>query len=158
MIMFIRCILYLFIVSIIVFLIGRFFPRNLIKHNKFPFKSFKWEKEGQIYNYLKIKKWKTKLPDASILLNRIIPKIYPKKRMKNKEVDKAIILLKESCIAEGTHKLVSILGFGCILIWKSIGGVTISIVFYLFNVPFVIIQRYNRPRFLKLVNKYNRVC
>lgn len=152
---FIKCILYLLIISIIVFFIGRFFPRKWINENKFPFKSFQWEKSGKIYDNIGIKKWKTKLPDASIVLNKIIPKIYPKKRMNNKEIKKAEVLLKESCVAEGTHKVVSILGFGCILIWKSFGGVTISIIFYLFNVPFVLIQRYNRPRFMKAVKKIN---
>ena len=152
---FLYCFLYLLIVSIVVFLIGRIIPRNWINENSFSFKSFKWEKEGKIYEKLKIKKWKTKLPDASILLSRIIPKIYPTKRMKNNNKEKAMILVKESCVAEGTHKAVSILGLFCIYIWKSMGGVTIAVVFYLFNVPFILIQRYNRPRLKKLANKLN---
>jgi glycosyl-4,4'-diaponeurosporenoate acyltransferase len=152
---FLYCFLYLIIVSIIVFLIGRIFPRNWINENCFLFKSFKWEKEGKVYEKLKIKKWKTKLPDASILLSRIIPKLYPTKRMKNSEKEKAIILVKESCVAEGTHKVVSILGFFCIYIWKSIGGLSVAVVFYLFNVPFILIQRFNRPRLKKLANKLN---
>lgn len=155
---FIKCILYLLVICIMVFFIGRLFPRRWINENKFPFKSYHWEKNGKIYDKLAIKKWKTKLPDASIVLNRIIPKLYPKKRMKNKEIDKVQVLLKESCVAEGTHKVVSILGFGCILIWKSFGGVTISIIFYLFNIPFVLIQRYNRPRLLKVSKKLNKLC
>ena len=75
--------------------------------------------------------------------------------MKNSEKEKAIILVKESCVAEGTHKVVSVLGFFCIYIWKSIGGVSVAVVFYLFNVPFILIQRYNRPRLKKLANKLN---
>ena len=152
---FLYCFLYLIIISIIVFLIGRILPRTWINENCFLFKSFEWEKEGKVYEKLKIKKWKTKLPDASILLSRIIPKLYPTKRMKNSEKEKAKILVKESCVAEGTHKVVSILGFFCIYIWKSIGGVSVAVVFYLFNVPFILIQRYNRPRLKKLANKLN---
>lgn len=152
---FLYCLLYLLIMSIIVFLLGRIIPRKWINENKFPFKLFKWEEEGFIYNKFKIKKWKTKLPDASLLLNKIIPSLYPTKRMKLTEREKAKILVKESCIAEGTHKVVSILGIFCIYIWKSFGGVTVSIIFYLFNVPFVLIQRYNRPRLQKLSNKLN---
>lgn len=150
---FLYCLLYLLTVSIIVFFIGRFIPRKWIKEDKFPFKAFKWEKNGLFYEKLKIKKWKTKLPDASLILHKVIPSLYPKKRMKNKEISKAKVLVKESCVAEGTHKVVSILGIFCIYIWKSIGGVTVAVVFYLFNVPFILIQRYNRPRFQKLVNK-----
>lgn len=153
---FVYCLVFLIIVSIVVFLIGRIFPRKWIKENKFPFKIFKWEKSGLIYEKLKIKKWKTKLPDASLLLSKIIPSLYPTKRMKTTEREKANILVKESCIAEGTHKVVSILGIFCIYIWKSFGGVTIAIVFYLCNVPFVLIQRYNRPRLQKFANKLKK--
>ena len=76
---FIKCILYLLVICIMVFFIGRLFPRRWINENKFPFKSYHWEKNGKIYDKLAIKKWKTKLPDASIVLHRIIPKLYPKK-------------------------------------------------------------------------------
>ena len=151
-----NCLLYLLIMSIVVFIIGRLFPRKLINENKFPFKIYNWEKNGKIYDCLKIKKWKTRLPDASVILNKFIPKIYPKKRMKNKEVDKAFILVKESCVAEMTHKVVSILGFFCIKICRK-KGFLIALVYYIFNIPFVLIQRYNRPRFLKLTNKIKKM-
>lgn len=150
---FLFCLIYLLTLSVFVFFIGRIIPRSWIKEDKFPFKSFKWEKNGLIYEKLKIKKWKTKLPDASLVLNKIIPNLYPTKRMKNSDKEKTKILIKESCVAEGTHKVVSILGFLCIYIWKSFGGVTVAVAFYLFNVPFIIIQRYNRPRLKKLANK-----
>ena len=149
------CLCYLIIITVIVFLIGRIFPRKWINENRFPFKVFKWEKNGKIYEKLRIKKWKKKLPDASLVLSKIIPSLYPTKRMKTSERDKANILLKESCVAEGTHKVVSILGFFCIYIWKSFGGVTFAIVFYLCNVPFIIIQRYNRPRLQIFCKKLN---
>lgn len=152
---FLFCFIYLLILSVFVFLIGRIIPRSWIKEDKFPFKSFKWEKNGLIYEKLKIKKWKTKLPDASLILNKIIPNLYPTKRMKNSDKEKAKILIKESCVAEGTHQVVSILGFFCIYIWKSFGGVSVAVVFYLFNIPFILIQRYNRPRLKKIACKLN---
>lgn len=147
------CLLYLLIISVVTFLIGRIFPRSLIKENKFPFKSFKWEKDGTIYNKLKIKKWKTRLPDASIILSKIAPKIIPSKRMENYQIDKAKILIKETCVAESTHFTASILGFGCYYIWKSQCGLFLSILYFFFNIPFILIQRYNRPRLIKVVNK-----
>lgn len=58
------------------------------------------------------------------------------------------ILIKETCIAEATHVLAAILGFGCVFIWEGIGGWIVSIAFLLFNLPFVIIQRFNRPRLI----------
>ena len=65
---FLYCILYLIISGVIIFLIGRIYPRKWINENKFPFKSFKFEKEGKFYNKLRINKWKTKLPDASVII------------------------------------------------------------------------------------------
>ena len=76
-----NCVLYIIITGIVIFFIGRIFPRKLIKENKFPFKSFKWEKEGKIYDKIKIKQWKTRLPDASLIIGRFFPKFLPKKRI-----------------------------------------------------------------------------
>ena len=146
---FLYCIIYLAIMSLTVFIIGRIYPRKWIKENKFPFKSFRFEKNGKIYEKIKIKKWKTKLPDASLLLH----KFMPKKRLETKSMDKVKILIKETCVAETTHSVAGILGFVCVLIWKKYGGWILSIVFFLINIPFVLIQRYNRPRLLALSNK-----
>lgn len=149
---FIYCVLYLIISGIIVFFIGRIVPRKWIFENKFPFKSFKFEKNGKIYEKLKVQKWKTKLPDASVIINKIVPGFMPIKRMKIKSKEYIKILEKESCIAEINHVIVSVLGLLCMRIWKKTGGKIISIAYILFNIPFIIIQRYNRPRLNKLAN------
>ncbi len=144
--MFLYAILYILCVIVIVFLLGRIYPRKWIYEKRFPFKSFSFEKEGAIYNKIKIMKWKTKLPDASLIITKILPRFMPKKRLDNEQ--KISVLIKETCIAEMTHVIVSILGFGCVFIWKGIGGWVLSILFLLFNIPFVIIQRFNRPRLI----------
>lgn len=79
---FLKCLLYLLISGICVFLLGRIFPRKWITENSFPFKSFSFEKNGKIYEKIGIKRWKTKLPDASLILYRFIPKLMPKKDLK----------------------------------------------------------------------------
>lgn len=140
------CVAYIAIVGIIVFIGGRLFPRKWINENKFPFKSFKFEKNGKIYDYIKIKKWKTKLPDASCILY----KIMPKKRLETKSTEYAKVLIKESCIAESTHVIVGALSWICILIWKRKHGLYVAIIFNILNLPFILIQRYNRPRLKKL--------
>lgn len=141
-----RTIRYILCTGIIIFVLGRVYPRKWIFEDKFPFKSFGFEKNGRIYNKINIMKWKTRLPDASIIITKIIPKFMPRKRLdQNNQIP---ILIKETCIAEATHVLAAILGFGCVFIWEGIGGWIVSIAFLLFNLPFVIIQRFNRPRLI----------
>ncbi len=142
-----KTIRYILCTSIVVFILGRVFPRKWIFEDRFPFKSFGFEKGGRIYNKIGIMKWKTKLPDASVTITKILPKFMPRKRID--QGDQIPILIKETCIAEATHVLVAILGFGCVFIWNGIGGWIVSIAFLLFNIPFIIIQRFNRPRLIR---------
>ena len=103
--------------------------------------------------------WKTKLPDASLIITKVLPKFMPRKRLDNE--NDVPTLINETCIAEATHVIASILGFGCVFIWKGAGGWIMSILFLLFNIPFIIMQRFNRPRLitadmmLKRRNNYN---
>lgn len=55
-------------------------------------------------------------------------------------------MINETCIAEATHVIVAILGFGCIFVWNGIGGWIVSVLFLITNIPFIIMQRFNRPR------------
>ena len=60
-------------------------------------------------------------------------------------------MLQETCVAEFIHVLLSILGFGAVFIVGGAWGWIISIVYFLAgNLPYIIIQRYNRPRLLRL--------
>lgn len=149
-----NCVVYLIIVGIITFIGGRIFPRKWIKENKFPFESFKFEKNGKIYDKIKIKKWKTKLPDASCVLY----KIMPKKRIETKSIKKIEILVKESCIAEATHVIVGVLSWLCIYIWKKRNGFLVALLFNILNLPFILIQRYNRPRLKKVLKINSMSC
>lgn len=80
----------------------------------------------------------------SIIITKILPRFMPKKRL---EAENNIpVLINETCIAEATHVIAAILGFGCVFVWNGIGGWIVSVLFLLINVPFVIIQRFNRPR------------
>ena len=76
---FLYCILYLATSGIVIFLLGRIYPRSWFCENRFPYKSRKWESDGQVYRKIGIHKWMTKLPDASVLISKIIPGFMPKK-------------------------------------------------------------------------------
>ena len=62
-------------------------------------------------------------------------------------------LVYESCIAEADHWILMITGFGCTYIWDGAGGVVVSVLWALGNLPFAIIQRYNRPNMKRVVKK-----
>ena len=77
----------------------------------------------------------------------------PIKRFKDYSKDKVKILIKETCVAEMTHFIVCLCGFYCTEIWECIGGIVLSLIYTLLNVPFIIIQRYNRPILKGLLTK-----
>ena len=59
-------------------------------------------------------------------------------------------MIQETCAAELTHLLAAVAGLWCLHLWPGAGGITVAAVFALINMPFILIQRYNRPRFLRL--------
>lgn len=152
-----NCVLFLVASGLVIFFVGRIFPRKWIRENRFPFKSFNFEKNGKIYEKLKIKRWKTKLPDASLVIGRIFPKFLPKKRIniaKDKQ-EKIAVLIKESCVAESTHLFSAFAGLFCVKIWKYWGTI-VSFAWLVWNMLFVIIQRYNRPRLIIAYTRYTQ--
>lgn len=141
----ISCAVYLAVIGIVNFFFGRIIPKGWLDAEKFPFKSFKFEKNGRIYDRVKVKKWQNKVPDMSRLFRRLMPE---KKFAKLKEDSKNLtVMIAETCIAEFIHVLLFIEGFGCVFLWKGIWGWIVTAVYNIFgNVTFIIIQRYNRPR------------
>ena len=72
-------------------------------------------------------------------------------------------MIQETCVAEMIHVLLSLTGLGCLVIWQGIGGVLVTAVYILLgNLPFILIQRYNRPRLQRLLalqrRKQERKC
>lgn len=150
-----RCVLYLLMITIVIFLIGRIYPRKWIKEKAFPFEAYKWEHNTKIYQKLKVKKWKTIYPDFSSIITKVFPNFMPKKRIDNNDKNKIPILIKETCVAEATHIVAIIMGFRCVKICESMAllGWILTILFTLVNIPPILIQRYNRPRLMALTAK-----
>ena len=65
---------YVAVIGILSHYIGESLPRRLFGEYKFPFRTYKWERDGKIYNRLKIKKWKNHLPDMSRVMRDMLPK------------------------------------------------------------------------------------
>lgn len=148
-----RCFLYLMTLGVLSFFAGRILPKEWLDASEFPFKAYKFEKGGKIYEKLNIRKWQNKVPDMS----RIFPKIIPPKRIECK-ADKAKLetMLHETCVAEIIHTALPILAIPCLWLWKGVKGRIIYYVYVLLgNLPFIIIQRYNRPRIARLLKNMN---
>ena len=157
-----QCLIYLLIMNISVWVAGRLFPRKWIRENDFPFCTLPCEKDGKIYEKLSIKKWKNKWPDASRIFHKVfgkaIEKIYPKKSLNGNKKSKISTLIKESCIAEATHKAVSFLGWACLFIDTSWKVALLSFMHSVINLPSIVIQRYNRPRLKRALKALDKPC
>ena len=139
------CFLYLAGTGILGFLLGRIVPKRWFCADRFPFRVRPWEQT--LYQALRVKQWQNRLPDMS----RILPKLMPPKKMTADYGSRLPRMLQETCVAEFIHVLLSILGFGAVFIVGGAWGWIISIVYFLAgNLPYIIIQRYNRPRLLRL--------
>lgn len=147
---FIKCFLYLATMSLGFFFIGRLIPKSWLNYSRFPFQPFRIEKGGDIYRKIGIQKWQNKLPDMSKVFSNLMP---PKKLPKVMTVKSMERMVLETCIAEFIHGLLCIMGLGCPLIWNGIGGWILFICYMFGNLPFIFIQRYNRPKLIRLLEK-----
>ena len=66
-------------------------------------------------------------------------------------------MIEETCVAEFTHFVLILLGFYALRLWPGTGGAVVTAIYILFgNLPFLIIQRYSRPRLQKLLAAQQR--
>ena len=100
--------------------------------------------EAGLYKRLGVKKWKNKMPTYN-------PDTFSLKRHSAEEV------LGASCQAEIVHEINVIASFVPLLFSLAVGVLPVfiltSLIAAAFDMIFVIIQRYNRPRLLRLINK-----
>ena len=64
-------------------------------------------------------------------------------------------MIKETYIAEVVHIGLMFFGFKCCRLWKGVGGLVLSLLFFFGNLPYVIVQRYNRPRLIRVYKRLN---
>ena len=145
---FLRCALYLLTLALLAHPVGQALPRRWFDGGRFPYACYKWEKQGKLYTRIGVDRWKTLVPDMS----RILPDMV-KKRVEPTAVTaaQAAVLVQETCVAEEVHTASSLLGLICLWLWPGWGGAAVWLVWFLLgNLPFILIQRYNRPRLMRL--------
>lgn len=147
-----KCLVYLAVIGVLGFLLGRVLPYHWLKEETFPYQSFAFEHQGQIYEKIGIRKWQNQIPDMS----KLFPKLMPAKKLEGNVPERLPVMIKETCVAELIHVLLGIAALYCLHLWKGIGGVCITVLYEIGNLPFIIVQRYNRPRMMKLQSCYRR--
>ena len=145
------CACYLAATGILAFFIGRMLAGHRFRYDVFPFSSFGFEQDGQLYKRLRVSVWQSRVPDMS----RICRKLMPPKKLEGRPDENTLgQMINETCIAELIHFLLCLSGLAVLWLWPGTGGLVVWLVYCIFgNLPFIVIQRYNRPRFARLLRR-----
>ena len=82
------------VMGILCFFIGEMMPRKNFDYSAFPYASYAWEKNGDIYLKIGINRWKDKVPDMS----RYIPHTFRKKIGVMRSPEHVEGLIRETCV------------------------------------------------------------
>ena len=136
---------YHFIMRLIVGYIVHSILHNKVNYNRKYFQPKKFE--AKLYKFLKVKKWKDKMPTYN-------SEFYSTEKHTLEEIASV------TCQAEIVHKIIVVLSFLPILLTIYFDSfwvfVITSVISALIDTLFIIMQRYNRPRIIKLINIKNR--
>ncbi|WP_303968934.1 glycosyl-4,4'-diaponeurosporenoate acyltransferase [Sporosarcina ureae] len=124
-------------------------PINWFARNGRLFKSFSWEQEGRIWQRLfRVKKWKGHIPDGTLFISNG----YNKSHLHGADDSSLYDFLLESRRAECVHWLTILPGF-LFFFWNPVWAAWLNVAYaVLFNVPLIVVQRFNRPRLERLLN------
>ena len=148
-----KCVIYLCVTGTVGFFGGRMISKKQFNPSRGIFRCHKWEQGGKIYEKLSIRKWHKRLPDMS----RILPFMMPQKNLSGDYAKRLPEMISETCVAEIVHIAISLMGLYCLHLWPGAGSVVIVLLHsLLLNLPFIIIQRYNRPRLIRLQDKLQK--
>jgi len=145
-----QCTVYLAVTGLTGCLTGRIIPEKWIDPQKGLYRCCAFERNGKLYEKIGIHRWHNLVPNMS----RILPFMMPAKNLKGNWMERLPLMIHETCVAELIHWLLCISGLYCLHLWPGTGGVLI-VIFYILvlNLPYILIQRYNRPRLLLLLQK-----
>ena len=144
-----KCVLCAVVLALLAHPLGQALPARF-RPDRFPFRPRKWEKNGRVYTKLAVDRWKTLVPDMSRLFPDMVKKQLPADTGAITAAQ-AASLVQETCRAEVVHTASCLLGLAFLWLWPGWGGVIMLAVWVLLaNLPFILIQRYNRPRLVRL--------
>ena len=135
-------IMYHFWVRIIMGNVSKLFKKH-INYNQKWFKERKFEKK--LYKLLKVKKWKGK----ALTYN---PEQFD---LKENSLEELVCTMTKSEVDHWVNEIISVTTMFFGFIWKELwlAFIISAIAAMIFDGQFIIIQRYNRPRVLKILKK-----
>ncbi len=129
-----------------------FIPSRFYDYKNIFFREKSIENRGLLYKkYFFIQKWKDKIPEAGKFLG-LHP--FSKKHFesKNKEYIERFIL--ETCRGELAHTLPFLFLPICFVFSPPVASIIMSLYALFSNLPFIMVQRYNRIRLVKFLKYY----
>lgn len=141
------CFLYFSAIGVLSFFVGQALPKTWFKRgDELWFGARGWERDGKLYDRLAIRRWKDRVPDMSKLCRWMTPKA-----MDNRTTAAGLSrLIRETCVAELTHEVIIAVGFCAVLVHRSLFSAVLWLLWTAGNLLYVAIQRYNRPRLIRL--------
>lgn len=139
------------ILQVLAALIALIIPDKAYRYDSFFYRSHRFEKEGKLYDSLfAIKKWKHLLPDGGSILKK---RGFKKKNLTDYSEANLKKFLVESARGELTHWL-AVIPFWIFGFFAPFYMIFIMLAYALIvNLPCIIVQRYNRPRIIRILNK-----
>ena len=120
--------------------------KNEANHNSVWFREKSFEKK--LYNLLRVRKWR-----------KYVPTYSPETFDTNKKTVKEIV--GATCQSEIVHEVIMVLSWLPIAAIPFLGGtaaiIITSFVSMMIDSVFVILQRYNRPRLVRVIERFDRL-
>lgn len=120
--------------------------KNKADHTRAWFREKRFE--GRLYQCLRVRKWKKYLPTYS-------PKAFDTSQKTVKE------LIGATCQAEIVHEIIMVFSLLPIAFIPLLGGaaamIVTSVLSMLFDSLFVMLQRYNRPRLVRVMARFSKL-
>jgi glycosyl-4,4'-diaponeurosporenoate acyltransferase len=110
----------------------------------------RWEQDGRAYRRLGVHRWKDALPEAGSFFSGG----FSKRHLAHRDPAYIARFVAETCRAEASHWLAVLLGLNFFL-WNA-WYVGLFMLGYALatNLPFILVQRYNRARFRRFLRRH----
>lgn len=145
-----NCILYTVLVVIRAW-VDVLIPQRFLRPEGWWFRTRDWERDGEWYReQLRIDRWKDKLPSLRTATR------FSKKRLTDASRRYFNRFITETCRAESNH-LRAIGSAMMMRLWTPVDlWLVCMLIAVVGNVPFIMIQRYNRPRLMRALERLER--
>ena len=138
------------VVSVIWTLVPQKLPVRTYDYTRWLYRVRNWEHGGEIYERIfRVKSWKSKLPD----IGDFFKWRFSKRHFISAGSSYARTFLMESCKAEFAHWMIILSSPIFLLLGGAVAFVEFFFLSAVINLPYIIIQRYNRPRIIRLLDK-----